>query len=134
MEKLLITPLERYKQGASITLDNGVLFTTYATLRSCGRDGVPARLNQILAWLRKDFDGIIIFDEAHAMANAAGGDSDRGWRKPSQQGLMGLRLQNAVPDARIVYVSAIGATTVENLAYTQRLGLWGSDDMPFNTH
>lgn len=133
MEKLLITPLERYKQAAPVAMDEGILFTTYATLRSCDRDGVPARLNQILAWLGKDFDGVIVFDEAHAMANAAGGDSDRGWRKPSQQGLMGLRLQNAVPDARVVYVSATGATTVENLAYTQRLGLWGSDDMPFNT-
>ena len=133
MEKLLVVPLERHKQGAPITLDAGILFATYATLRSCDRNGVPARLNQILAWLGKDFDGIIIFDEAHAMANAAGGDSDRGFRKPSQQGLMGLRLQNAVPDARVVYVSATGATSVENLAYAQRLGLWGSDDLPFNT-
>ncbi|MBS0232167.1 MAG: strawberry notch family protein [Proteobacteria bacterium] len=133
MEKLLVVPLERYKQGTPVTLDEGILFTTYATLRSCDKDGGPARLNQILNWLRKDFDGAIIFDEAHAMANAAGGDSDRGFRKPSQQGIMGLRLQNALPDARVVYVSATGATTVENLAYAQRLGLWGSDDLPFNT-
>jgi hypothetical protein len=133
MEKLLVVPLERYKQGTPVSLHEGILFTTYATLRSCDKDGVPARLNQIRAWLGDGFDGVIVFDEAHAMANAAGGDSDRGWRKPSQQGLMGLRLQNAAPEARIVYVSATGATTVENLAYAQRLGLWGSDDMPFNT-
>ena len=38
-----------------------------------------------------------------------------------------MRLQHALPDARILYVSATGATTVENLAYAQRLGLWGSD-------
>ena len=31
------------------------------------------------------------------------------------------------PNARIVYVSATGATTVHNLAYAQRLGLWGGE-------
>src|SRR6185312_14191 len=45
----------------------------------------------------------------------------------------GLRLQHALPNARVVYVSATGATTVHNLAYAQRLGLWGGDDFPFAT-
>ncbi|WP_173933193.1 strawberry notch C-terminal domain-containing protein, partial [Chelativorans sp. Marseille-P2723] len=45
----------------------------------------------------------------------------------------GLRLQHALPDARVVYVSATGATTVHNLAYAQRLGLWGGEDFPFAT-
>src|SRR3546814_9582534 len=31
----------------------------------------------------------------------------------------------------LVYVSATGATTVQNLAYAQRLGLWGGADFPF---
>jgi hypothetical protein len=44
-----------------------------------------------------------------------------------------LRLQHALPDARVVYVSATGATTVHNLAYAQRLGLWGGEDFPFAT-
>jgi hypothetical protein len=44
-----------------------------------------------------------------------------------------LRLQHALPNARIVYVSATGATTVHNLAYAQRLGLWGGEDFPFAT-
>ncbi|MER8443415.1 strawberry notch family protein, partial [Mesorhizobium sp. M1066] len=51
----------------------------------------------------------------------------------SQQGRAGLRLQHALPNARIVYVSATGATTVHNLAYAQRLGLWGGEDFPFST-
>ena len=38
-----------------------------------------------------------------------------------------------MPNARIVYVSATGATTVHNLAYAQRLGLWGGEDFPFAT-
>ena len=31
-------------------------------------------------------------------------------KEASQQGLAGLRLQNALPDARVVYVSATGAS------------------------
>jgi len=55
---------------------------------------------------------VIIFDESHAMQNAAGGKGERGDVAPSQQGRAGLRLQHALPDARVVYVSATGATTV----------------------
>ncbi len=33
----------------------------------------------------------------------------------------------------MLYVSATGATTVQNLAYAQRLGLWGGEDFPFAT-
>ena len=67
------------------------------------------------------------------MANAAGDKGERGEKKPSQQGQAGLRLQHALPDARILYVSATGATTVQNLAYAARLGLWGTGDFPFAT-
>ncbi|KGB54717.1 Probably methylase/helicase [Sphingopyxis sp. LC81] len=130
-EKLLVTPLSRFRQGTSVKLAEGILFTTYATLRSQGREGKASRIEQIVDWLGADFDGVIIFDEAHAMANAAGGKGERGDQKPSQQGRAGLRLQHALADARIVYVSATGATTVQNLAYAQRLGLWGGSDFPF---
>jgi hypothetical protein len=157
-ERLLVQPLSRYRQGAPIRLAEGILFTTYATLRSQEREGKKSRIAQILDWVgqeagkaegltgtkedsagradgptgtKKSFDGVIIFDEAHAMANAAGGKSERGDVAPSQQGRAGLRLQHALPDARVVYVSATGATAVENLAYAQRLGIWGSEDFPF---
>jgi predicted RNA methylase len=132
-ERLLVTPLSRFRQGTAITLDEGVLFATYATLRSQERGEKASRVQQIVDWLGADFDGVIVFDEAHAMANAAGGTSDRGEQAPSQQGRAGLRLQHALPDARVVYVSATGATTVQNLAYAQRLGLWGGEDFPFAT-
>ncbi len=112
-------------------MTEGVLFTTYATLRSAERQGKDSRLKQILDWLGKDFDGVILFDEAHAMANAAGEKSELGDKGPSQQGRAGLRLQHALPQARVVYVSATGATSVHNLAYAQRLGLWGGVDFPF---
>jgi hypothetical protein len=40
-------------------------------------------------------------------------------------------LQRALPRARVVYASATGATQLANLAYAERLGLWGTDDFPF---
>ncbi|OWJ82366.1 strawberry notch family protein [Haematobacter missouriensis] len=132
-EKLLITPLSRFAQGKAITLSEGILFTTYATLRSDDRGEKVSRVRQVVDWLGSDFDGVIIFDESHAMQNAAGGRGERGDVAASQQGRAGLRLQHALPDARVVYVSATGATTVHNLAYAQRLGLWGGEDFPFAT-
>ncbi len=134
-----VIPLGNFRQGMEIPLDEGILFATYATLRSPSRQGKPSRLDQIVEWLagsldeedRHAFDGVIVFDEAHAMANAAGSKSERGETKPSQQGRAGLRLQNALPDARIAYVSATGATTVPGLAYAGRLGLWGASETPF---
>jgi predicted RNA methylase len=133
MERLLITPLARFRQGSPIRLEQGILFATYATLRTDAREERVSRVRQIVDWLGPDFDGVIVFDESHAMANAAGGKGERGEQAPSQQGRAGLRLQHALPNARVVYVSATGATTVHNLAYAQRLGLWGSDDFPFAT-
>lgn len=140
-ERLLVTPLSRFRQGTPIRLEQGILFTTYATLRSDARDAKISRVQQIVEWLRADtgsdagagFDGVIIFDESHAMQNAAGGKGERGEQAASQQGRAGLRLQHALPNARVVYVSATGATTVHNLAYAQRLGLWGGHDFPFAT-
>ena len=131
MERLLVTPLSRFPQGKPITLAEGILFTTYATLRSDDRGEKVSRVKQIVNWLGSDFDGVIIFDESHAMQNAAGGKGERGDVAASQQGRAGLRLQHALPNARVVYVSATGATTVHNLAYAQRLGLWGGEDFPF---
>ena len=128
-------------QGAEIPAPEGILFATYATLRSPARQGKPSRLDQIVAWLagsldeddRHGFEGVIVFDEDHAMAHAAGSKGSRGEVAPSRQGRAGLRLQNALPDARIAYVSATGATTVPGLAYAGRLGLWAAGETPFET-
>jgi predicted RNA methylase len=133
MERLLVTPLSRFRQGAPIRLAQGVLFTTYATLRTDERGEKLSRVRQIVEWLGSDFDGVIVFDESHAMQNAVGGKGERGDQAASQQGRAGLKLQHALPNARVIYVSATGATTVHNLAYAQRLGLWGGEDFPFAT-
>ncbi|MBB3965821.1 strawberry notch-like NTP hydrolase domain-containing protein [Rhizobium metallidurans] len=131
-EKLLVTPLSRFRQGKPIKLDEGILFVTFATLRTDEREGKRSRVQQIVDWVGHDFDGVIVFDEGHSMANAAGGKSERGEKSASQQGRAGLRLQRALPDARVVYVSATGASEVESLAYAERLGLWGGADFPFS--
>jgi hypothetical protein len=118
-----IQPLGNWKLGQSVTMPEGILFVTYPTLRSGRADAT--RLEQILAWAGDAFEGVLIFDEAHAMAGAAGGEGSRGKIKGSEQGVAGIRLQNLLPRARVVYASATGASDVNNLAYATRLGLWG---------
>jgi predicted RNA methylase len=120
-----IQPLSQWKLGTPVSIDRGILFVTYPTLRS-GR-AECTRLQQIVDWARADFEGVIAFDEAHAMANAAGGEGSRGKVRGSEQGIAGVRLQNMLPRARVLYASATGASDVNNLAYAARLGLWGPD-------
>ena len=135
-----VIPLGDFRQGADIPHESGILFATYATLRAPAREGKASRLDQVVAWLagsleeedRHGFGGVIVFDESHAMANAAGSKGTRGNMKPSAQGRAGLRLQHALAGRpRVLYVSATGATTVTGLAYAVRLGLWGAGETPF---
>ncbi len=120
-----VQPLSQWKLGTPVAMDHGILFVTYPTLRSGRADAT--RLRQILDWAGPDFEGVIAFDEAHAMANAAGGEGSRGKVKGSEQGIAGVRLQNLLPRARVLYASATGASDVNNLAYAMRLGLWGPE-------
>lgn len=103
---------------------NGIMFLTYGKL-SQKFENDDSNFNRIVEWFGKDYDGVIVFDEAHKMANAEGKKGSRGMTKPSQTALAGIALQKALPKARIVYSSATGATDVRNLAYASRLGLWG---------
>ncbi|MCK1452008.1 strawberry notch C-terminal domain-containing protein [Bradyrhizobium sp. 35] len=57
MERLLVTPLSRFPQGREIRLAEGVLFLTYATLRSDDRGEKLSRVRQIVQWLGSDFNG-----------------------------------------------------------------------------
>jgi len=67
-----IVPLARFRQGAPIALAEGILFTTYATLRTDERGEKHSRVRQIVDWLGTNFDGVIVFDESHSMQNAVG--------------------------------------------------------------
>ena len=107
---------------------DGILFTTYSTLGAkpakSSKDKAT-NLDKIVAWLGEDFDGVIAFDEAHNMANAIPKKGGWGQQKPAAKALAGLELQRRLPKARVVYVSATAATSVGELAYAERLGLWG---------
>ncbi|OZC01307.1 strawberry notch-like NTP hydrolase domain-containing protein [Rubricoccus marinus] len=132
----------------------GVCFASYDTLKGKPRerDGAAGsgrrqtgidRLEQVVAWLagggedggpssEAEFEGVVVFDESHNMASALDRQGSRGIQKASQRALVGVELQERLPNARIVYASATGATEVANLAYAARLGLWGRGT-PFPT-
>ena len=120
-----VQSLSRWKIHEPLTLDEGVLFVSYPTLRSARGD--HSRLEQLIRWAGEEFDGVIAFDEAHEMGGVAGGEGAIGTKKGSQQGIAGVLLQNRLPKARVLYASATGASEVNNLAYAVRLGLWGPE-------
>lgn len=133
--------LHKVKLGQPIQAKDGVLFATYDTLKvketgqKTGESGEVTdlgkrRIDQVVDWLGKDFDGVIAFDEAHNMGNAIQIKGKRGTTDPSQKALAGVELQKRLPNARVVYVSATGATEISNLSYANRLGLWG-EGTPF---
>ncbi|MFC3443864.1 strawberry notch-like NTP hydrolase domain-containing protein [Sphingobium rhizovicinum] len=119
-----IQPISAFPLGAPIAMESGIIFLTYAALRSARHDSA-SRLQQLLAWTGTEFEGIILFDESHAMAHAGGTETEFGKAQGSEQGLAGVRLQNALPRARVIYMSATGAAKPEHLSYAMRLGLWG---------
>jgi len=119
------------KPATPILADAGIVFTTY-TMLSTDFDGDRQRFKQLTEWLGEGFDGVIAFDEAHLMKNAAatphGGKAtvDEG----TLRGNMGIALQRMFPMARVRYFSATGATEARHMAPYERLGLWG-DGAPF---
>lgn len=108
---------------------DGILVTTYALIRD------DRRYASLLDWAnsRHEMNGILAFDEAHNMRNAVEDTHDEGAGKKnqSQQGMRGVELQDALPEAGVIYASATMATDVYNLGYAPRLGLWGTN-APFH--
>ncbi len=133
-DEKLIFGQAKTKAAAAIP-GTGILFTTYSTLRSgakgqdkgdaASKGSGKSRLDQLVQWLGEDFDGVIAFDEAHNAGNAIAIKGKRGKIKPSEQAKAVVELQKRLPNARVVYVSATGATEVSNLSFATRLGLWG---------
>lgn len=105
-------------------LKQDCVFDTDGKVRSA-KQGQRNRFQQLVEWLGKDFDGVIVFDEAHKAGNAVPTRGSRGAKPASKQALAVVALQDVLPNARILYVSATGATEVSNLSYATRLGLWG---------
>ena len=78
-------------------------------------------------WASPGFEGGLLFDESHKAKNLFGGNGG----KPTKTGQAVLKLQTALPRARVVYCSATGASEPKHLGYMDRLGLWGGSDTPF---
>ena len=120
--------VELFKGGRAadkaLEIQDGTLFATYSSLAK-GYTEENSNFKKIVDWFGKDYDGVIVFDEAHKMGNAVSKKGARRRTEPSAMALAGLELQKELPNARIVYASATGATDVSNLRYAERLGLWG---------
>lgn len=103
----------------------GVIFSTYSALigESTTNPGkYRSRLKQLVQWCGgEDFDGCIVFDECHKAKNLC----PVGSSKPTKTGLRALEIQQLLPQARVVYASATGASEPRNMAYMVRLGMWG---------
>jgi len=73
-------------------------------------------------WMKNaaGYDGTITFDESHNMKNSEGENA-------TNTGIRGRQLQRLLPDGRVTYYSATGTTVIDNIAYMERLGIWGRD-------
>ncbi|XP_057765219.1 protein FORGETTER 1 [Salvia miltiorrhiza] len=104
----------------AVGVKEGVIFSTYSSLIASSERG-RSRLHQLVQWFG-DLDGLIVFDECHKAKNLvpeAGG-------QPTKTGEAVLDIQARLPEARVIYCSATGASEPRNLGYMVRLGLWGS--------
>ncbi|XP_069475771.1 protein strawberry notch homolog 1 isoform X2 [Ambystoma mexicanum] len=132
-KNILVHSLNKFKYGKISSKHNGsvkkgVIFATYSSLIGESQSGgkYKTRLKQLLHWCSDDFDGAIIFDECHKAKNLC----PVGSSKPTKTGLAVLELQNKLPKARVIYASATGASEPRNMAYMNRLGIWG-EGTPF---
>lgn len=107
----------REQKGSS----KGVMFSTYASLIGKSKSGA-SRLKQLIEWFGKDYDGVIVFDECHRAKNLL---PKAGTTGSSLIGKCVVELQRELPKSRVVYASATGATEPRNMAYMERLGIWG---------
>lgn len=120
---IAVHALSKIKYGDNTTSE-GVLFATYSALIGESQAGGQhrTRLRQILQWCGEAFDGVIVFDECHKAKNASS----------TKMGKAVLDLQSKLPQARVVYASATGASEPRNMIYMSRLGIWG-EGTPFRT-
>lgn len=113
--------------GLPADFKEGVVFSTYATLVSSVQRGVfngskQSRLQQLVNWCGgEEFDGCLVFDECHKAKNFVPGKE----QASTKVALAVTTIQRLLPKARVLYCSATGVTDVKNMAFMERLGLWG---------
>lgn len=113
---------DKGKSAPDVAISFGKTWELHHPSKKVDKSKPQARIDQVAKWLGPDFDGVIAFDESHNMGNTGIGETGG---QGSQQAAAGLALQERFPKARIVYISATGATEVRNLTYANRLGMWG---------
>ena len=118
-----IIDMRDIKPGDQIPGRNGILFLTFSLLRGEYENG--SRVEQIIEWLGLTSDSVIILDECQNLRNALVKDASFGKSKASKQGEAAVKLQCALPNARVVYSSATSASDIASMGYAVRLGLWG---------
>lgn len=121
-KKIPMKRINDYPASGAIKLGDGIIFSAYASLSSVSKKANRRRLDQLKDWLGEE--PLLIFDESHKAKNALDEKGPIG-KEASEQAKAVLELQRELPKARVLYVSATGATEVSNLAYLTRLGLWG---------
>ncbi|EKX47790.1 hypothetical protein GUITHDRAFT_69176, partial [Guillardia theta CCMP2712] len=106
-------------------LKQGVLFVTYHLL--VGVKGDQSRLKQILQWCGLKFEGVLALDECHSAKNLSVKRGKNGSEivGGSKAAVAVHMLQDHLKNARVIYVSATGASKPDHLVYASRLGLWG---------
>jgi hypothetical protein len=110
-------------------LDSGVMFCTYSLLVSA--KGSARRIDQLVKWCGgDDFHGVLALDEVHRakhMKQTQDKDGATRFKKAgtTKSAQFVYDLQTMLPNARVVYVSATGATEPDHMQCFTRLGLWG---------
>ncbi|KMZ66679.1 Strawberry notch-like protein [Zostera marina] len=104
----------------AVGIKDGVIFSTYSSLIASSEKG-RSRLQQLLQWCGSDYDGLIVFDECHKAKNLI---AEAGTQR-TRTGEAVVDIQVQLPEARVVYCSATGASEPRNMGYMVRLGLWG---------
>lgn len=105
----------------SVGVREGVVFLTYSSLIASSEKG-RSRMQQLVQWCGPEYDGLIVFDECHKAKNLV----PEAGSQPTRTGEAVLEIQAKLPDARVVYCSATGASEPRNMGYMIRLGLWGT--------
>lgn len=105
----------------SVGIKEGVVFLTYSSLIASSEKG-RSRLQQLVQWCGSGFDGLVIFDECHKAKNLV----PEAGSQPTRTGEAVLEIQARLPEARVIYCSATGASEPRNMGYMVRLGLWGA--------
>lgn len=123
--KIPVYILNKFNYGKKINIDAGVIFTTYSGLVSHSQSVkgcLGSRIEQLINWVGKNFDGVIVFDECHKAKNIAMGKNKK---NQSKAAAYAVEIQERLPRARVVYASATGASETKHLGYMTRLGIWG---------